>query len=326
MDKGTNTNTDRCPISYEFMGGDNGTDACYSGSGLKRLSRHLEALALFPYSAEEQVREAAVRFSKASIQGVQPKLSARLTIKKKKGMFEIVDRKGQYILKPQNRMFRELPENEDLTMKMAELINIDVPVHGLIYSRDMTLTYFIKRFDRIARDKKMHAEDFAQLTGKTRDTKYDSSMEKVAKVIDDSCTFPAVEKIKLFRLTLFNFLVGNEDMHLKNFSLVRRGNKIELSPAYDLVNTSIAIENPGEEIALPIGGKKKKLTGKLLIDYYGKERLGLNDKIIARVIDDITRVFPQWDHLIEISFLSDLMKSRYKELLTQRRVVLKRSL
>ena len=304
----------RCPISYEL------TEGTYSASGLKRLSRRLTHLEPFPYSAEEQVRKGVQQASKISIQGVQPKLSAVLNVKK--AMFEIVDRNGRYILKPQNRMFPELPQNEDLSMRMAKLAGIEVPVHGLIYSKDKSLTYFIKRFDRVSRNNKFPVEDLSQITERTRATKYGSSMEKVADAIDTYCTFPAVEKIKLFRLTLFNFLIGNEDMHLKNYSLIFRNHKVEMSPAYDLLNTTIAIEDPVEEIALPIAGKKRKLSGELLIDYYGKERLGLSDKVISKVIADISRVFSQWGHLIEISFLSEPMKSKYKELLNQRKAVL----
>ena len=148
-------------------------------------------------------------------------------------------------------------------------------------------------------------------------------MEKVARVIEEFCTFPAIEKIKLFRLTLFNFLVGNEDMHLKNYSMITRDNKIELSPAYDLLNTSIAVEKPEEEIALPLAGRKKKLTREVLVDYYGKERLGLNQKVIAGVIADMSRALPKGDHLIEIGFLSEPMKIKYKGLLNLRRAVIK---
>jgi serine/threonine-protein kinase HipA len=280
--------------------------------------RHLNDL---PYSAGEQVRKGVQQASKISIQGVQPKLSAILNVKK--GAFEIVDRNGQYILKPQNPMFPELPENEDVSMRMGRSAGIEVPVHGMIYSKDKSLTYFIKRFDRVGRNKRFPVEDLSQITERTRVTKYDSSMEKVANAIDTYCTIPAIEKIKLFRLTLFNFLIGNEDMHLKNFSLIFRDNKVELSPAYDLLNTWIALEKPMEEIALPIKGKKRNLTRKVLIDYYGKERLRLNDKIISKVIDDISRSFPQWEHLVEISFLSETMKEKYKEMLTERRTVLK---
>ena len=101
-----------------------------------------------------------------SIQGVQPKLSAKLNVKDK--VFDIVDRGGEYILKPQNNFYPELPENESLTMKLAELIGIEVPLSGMIYSSDGKFTYFIRRFDRYGRNKKLSVEDFAQLAGKSR--------------------------------------------------------------------------------------------------------------------------------------------------------------
>lgn len=303
----------RCPITYELTG------ATYSPAGLRILSPGLTELNIFPYSAEEQVKEAAQRAAKMSVQGVQPKLSAVLNVKQK--VFEIVDKNGQYILKPRNFIYPELPENEDLSMKMAKLAGIETPFHGLMYSKDGTMTYFIKRFDRIGRNRKLPVEDFAQLTGNSRETKYDSSMEKVAAVIERFCTFPALEKIKLFRITIFNFLIGNEDMHLKNFSLITRDNKIELSPSYDLLNSSIALERPSEEIALPLGGKQRNLTARLFIDYYGKERLGIKEKIIQGIIDKISGAFSEWENLIDTSFLSNHMKMKYKELLNQRRHV-----
>ncbi|MCP4152222.1 MAG: HipA domain-containing protein, partial [bacterium] len=190
----------RCPITYEAL---ENTGTLYSLSGLKQLSRSLHHLEAFPYSAEEQVREAAQRATKMSVQGVQPKLSALLDVKK--STFQVVNRYGRYILKPQNMLFPELPQNEDLTMKLAKIAGIEVPLHGMIYSKDNSLTYFIRRFDRVGKKRKLPLEDFAQLTGNTRETKYESSMEKVSAVIDGFCTFPAIEKIKLFRLTLFNF-------------------------------------------------------------------------------------------------------------------------
>src|SRR5882724_11657416 len=111
-------------------------------------------------------------------------------------------------------------------------------------------------------------EDFAQLSGASRDTKYESSMEKVAKVIDAYCTFPVIEQIKLFQRVLFSFLVGNEDMHLKNFSLItRKTGRVDLSPAYDFVNSTIALPNAKEEMALPIRGKRSNLTRSDIFDY-----------------------------------------------------------
>lgn len=301
-----------CPITYQSCG-----DARYSNRGLKLLSRNLVHLNDFALTQEEQLREAALRADKMSIQGVQPKLSARLNVKS--GIFDIVDRGGEYILKPQNIFYAELPENESLTMKLAEMIDIEVPLSGMIYSSDGKFTYFIKRFDRYGKNKKMSVEDFAQLAGKSRDTKYDYSMEKVINIIDTFSTFPAIEKVKLFRLTIFNFLIGNEDMHLKNFSIITRDNKIELSPAYDLLNTTIVLPNEPEEIALPLAGKKRNLNSKSLIDYFGKERLNLNDRIISQVLDKIKSVFGNWEELIKISFLTPPMKEKYFDLLKTRK-------
>jgi len=300
----------RCPISYEPCKGR------YSPRGLKLLARQLTDLRDLPFSARELRQEAAARAGKMSIQGVQPKLSARLRVMENR--FEIVDLGGTYILKPQIDDYQEVPENEDLTMRLAQLAGIEVPLHGLLYGRDQAMTYFIKRFDRIGRKDKRHVEDFAQLSGQTRDTKYRSSMEQVAGLIETYCTFPAVEKIKLFRLVLFCFLTGNEDMHLKNFSIIRHNDVIALSPAYDLLNTTIALPSPQEELALPLNGKKNKLKRRDLVDYFAKERLGLPARVLDKVLADFVKVQAAWVALIEISFLSPLTKDKYLRLLADR--------
>ncbi|HNX89289.1 MAG TPA: HipA domain-containing protein, partial [Paludibacteraceae bacterium] len=221
----------RCPITYEPSG-----KSLYSDKGLKMLSQNLSTLELLSYTAGEQRAEAMARATKLSIQGVQPKLSAILNIKDSR--FQLVDTGGKYILKPQHHIYPQLPENEDVTMRMAKAAGINVPLHGMIWSKDMSLTYFIKRFDRAGHKDRIPVEDFAQLAGLSRDTKYNYTMEELVLLIDEFCTFPVIEKAKLFRLVLFNFLTGNEDMHLKNFSVIRNGDKIELSPAYDLVNST----------------------------------------------------------------------------------------
>ncbi|MFA4904575.1 MAG: HipA domain-containing protein [Desulfobaccales bacterium] len=301
----------RCPITYEEIG----QRDLYSARGLKKLSRKLARLDPLPFTAQELRMEAAARAEKMSIQGVQPKLSAVLKIKE--GRFEIVDIGGTYILKPQCD-FPELPQNEAITMSMAAECGIEVPAHGLLYSKDGSFTYFIRRFDRAGRSGKLHLEDFAQLSGGNRETKYASSMERVAKVIEDFCTFPLVEKAKLFRILMFCFISGNEDMHLKNFSLIERDGKIELSPAYDLVNSFIALPKASEELALPLNGKKRNLTRSDLCDYFGMQRLGLNARIIDQVLGGLATALPRMRELIAISFLSDAMNERYKRLLDER--------
>ncbi len=303
-----------CPITYEPCAGK------YSEKGLRRLARGLSDLHDLPYTAGEQLREAAARADKLSIQGIQPKLSARLVPRRK--AFVLVDRGGTYILKPPNPLFVEIPENEDLTMRLAESAGIEVPLHGLVYAKDGSRTYFIRRFDRTGRRRKLAVEDFAQLTGRTRETKYAASMEKVAAVVSRHCTFPAVEFVKLFRLTIFCFLTGNEDMHLKNFSLITRGNKVELSPAYDLVNSTIALRRPEEELALPLKGKKRNLTRRDFLVYFGEERLKLTRRAISRIAAEIQESIPLWEDRIRVCFLSDEMKEAYRDLLRSRKEVL----
>ncbi|HOP04665.1 MAG TPA: HipA domain-containing protein [Tenuifilaceae bacterium] len=300
----------KCPITYENCEGK------YSKNGLKILSRNLVELKDLNYSADEQRLEAAKRATKMSIQGVQPKLSAILNIKQSK--FEIVDIKGKYILKPQHHIYPQLPENEDLTMKMASKCGIDTPIHGMVYSKDGTLTYFIKRYDRVGKNSKLHVEDFAQLAGQMRDTKYNYTIEKLIKLIDDYCTFPQIEKIKFFKRFLFNFLIGNEDMHLKNYSIISQNDKIELCPAYDFLNSSIVLGKDIEETALSIKGKKKSLNKSILIDYLGEERLNLNQTVINKTLKELQNAIPLWFDLINNSFLRKDLIEDYTELLDKR--------
>jgi serine/threonine-protein kinase HipA len=303
----------RCLITYEPIEG----AGDYSERGLKRLDRNLASLAPLGYTAAEQREEALERAGKMSIQGVQLKLSAVLKVKE--GAFEVVDRNGRFILKPPSLDFPELPENEDLTMRLAAAAGIEAPAHGLVRASDGALTYFIRRFDREGRSR-LPLEDFAQLSGESRETKYESSMEKAAAIVDRFCTFPAIERVKLFERTLFSFLAGNEDMHLKNFSLITRaGGRIDLSPVYDLVNSTIALKNPREEMALPIRGKRSRLTRKDLIDYFARERLGINEGVLAERLARFQSAFPLWEKLIAASFLSPRKKTAYAVLLAERK-------
>lgn len=301
----------RCPITYELCGIEK-----YSEKGLRMIAPKLTTLNDLPFTASEQRQEAANRAMKLSIQGVQPKLSAVISVVNQQ--FEIVDQFGNYIIKPQNDIFPELPENEDVTMKMAKVYGLDVPLHGLIYSKDGSLSYFIKRFDRYSKGKKYATEDFAQLTGNSRDTKYDYTMEKLVNVINEYCTFPAIAKADFFKRVLFCFITGNEDMHLKNFSVITKAGKTTLTPVYDFLNSSISIKNPEEELALSLKGKKSNFKSTDLIQYYAKDRLELTDKTIDAILSDMNKSLSKWTELVEISFLSDAMKEKYLKLMDNR--------
>lgn len=304
----------RCPITYEVIS----EQEHYSQQGLRLLSPRLHELSPLPLSASEQRMEAIARAGKMSIQGVQTKLSAQLKINEHR--FAIVDSDGHYILKTQSDHWPQLPENEAITMTLAKTLGLEVPLHGMVYAKDNSLAYFIKRFDRAGKNQKLAVEDFAQLLGLDRSTKYDSSMEKVVTVLLSFCSFPAIESVKLLKLTLFNFLIGNEDMHLKNFSLITRDNKILMSPAYDLINSTIVQSNVKEEIALPLNGRKNNLRKQDFIDYFAVERLGLNQMVISQVVNQLQQAMSGWETLLRHSFLSRDMKAKYKALLEDRRI------
>lgn len=301
----------RCPITYELCG-----NKKYSENGLRLLSKKLQNLHDFPYTPKEQIELALQSASKLSIQGIQPKLSVVLNVAKER--FDMVERGGGFIFKPPHHIYEEVPQNEDVTMRLAHMAGIEIPLHGMVYNIDGSFTYFIQRFDRLPGGGKVAVEDFSQLMDVPRDTKYESSMEKLIPVIDKNCTFPVLEKLKLFRLTIFCFLVGNEDMHLKNFSLINREGKVELSPAYDLLNTTIILKKPQEEFALPIKGKKSKINRSDIFDYFGKERLRLNDTTIQHEMDRFKSLFPSWESRLKESFLTESVRSHYLNLIQAR--------
>jgi serine/threonine-protein kinase HipA len=302
----------RCLITYDPV--PNGKD--YSARGLRVLHSRLKHLEPLPFTGTELVQEVANRAGKMSIQGVQPKLSAVLRVQE--GRFEVVDRGGRFILKPPNAAYPQLPENEDLTMKLGKLAGLETPDHGLVRSKDKKLVYWIRRFDRIEKKGKLPVEDFAQLSGRDRETKYDSSVEQLVSIIDRYCTFPVVEKKIFFQRFLFNYLVGNEDMHLKNYSLITAQGVVRLAPCYDFLNSSIVLKGSSEESALPLRGKKSGLTRSLLLKYLAVERLGLTEQVIESVVQIFQGIRPVWKDWLERSFLSREAKERFWALVVAR--------
>lgn len=302
----------RCLITNEPWDG----PGPYSPAGLRLLDRRLRSLAPLPYTKDQLLEEAAARAVKMSVQGMQPKVSTALRVTE--GRMEIVDNGGRYIVKPPHLVYAELPENEALTMSLAATVGIEVPVHGLLQNGDETHSYFVRRFDRSGWSK-LPVEDFAQLSGASRDTKYNSSTEQLIEIIDRFCTFPTLERLKFIDRLVFAYLTGNEDMHLKNWSLITRDDKVELSPAYDLLNSTIPNPRSREELALPLHGKRSNLRANDFWRYLASERLGLTPALIDETRARFAAACTDWPSRIAGSFLSEEMKARYFTLLTERR-------
>lgn len=257
-----------------------------------------------------------------SVPGVQAKLSMSL-VNAAKGKSDtrltvIGTLGGQYILKPPSDRYAEMPENEHLTMRIAESFGIRVVSSSLIRLASGELCYLTKRIDRTETGEKIHIIDMFQITEAY--DKYKSSMEKVGKALNSYSNNTLLVKIFYFELSLFCFLTGNNDMHLKNFSMIESDSGWLLSPAYDLLNASILNPDDEEELALTLVGRKKKLKQVHFIEF-GKG-LGLTDRQVAGAFKRIERDVPKAMDWINRSFLSEEMKHLYKEVLRKRQVQL----
>ena len=302
----------RCLFTYEPLKED---EVNYSLEGLRKLSKKLTRLNVFSYDQNEQIEIAQRMVKKISIQGVQAKFSVILD--EKEQAFKEVENNGQYILKPQARQYKQLPENEDLTMRLVGMAGLKMPWHGLVKCSDDTMSYVIKRFDRIGKDK-VSIEDFSQLTGASRDTKYDVSVEKVADTIGQYCTYPAIDHFVLFQRIILAFLLGNEDFHLKNISVITVDKKTQLSPIYDFVNSTIANQSAEEEMALSIGGKKKGFTKNDLLVEYAQHYLYLPKAKVEKETQRLIDLVPEWTKKINDSFLDEALQNKYKKLIHER--------
>jgi serine/threonine-protein kinase HipA len=253
-----------------------------------------------------------------AVPGVQLKLSMSLV----KQITESSDTKltvdgasgGHYILKPPSDRFPEIPENEHLTMRIAESLGIQVVPSSLIRLSSGELSYKTKRVDRKEPGEKVHMIDMFQITEAF--DKYKSSMEKVGKALGAYSSNPLLDKTFFFDLAVFSFLTGNNDMHLKNFSMIEIESGWAMSPAYDLLNVAIVLPEDLEEMALSILGKKRKLK-KEHFERLG-ERLGLTSKQIRGSFNRMIRNKSKALDWIDRSFLSTEMKTAYKELLEER--------
>ena len=273
---------------------------------------------VLPYSkADIESLALEVVRSQITITGVQPKLSVDLE-KEKSGekRFTIVGLWGSYILKPQTEEYDNLPENEDLTMHLAELTKIKTVPHSLIRFKDGSLAYITKRIDRDKKGEKIPMEDMCQLTEKLTEQKYKGSHEQIAKKIIEYSAYPVLDLINYFEVLLFCYLTGNADMHLKNFSLYKGTGEYTFAPAYDLLSTKLVIPEDNEELALTLNGKKRKVK-RADFDNFLKS-FKVDEKTIKNVYEKFKKVLPQWYDSIDISFLSEQMKREYKLLIQGR--------
>lgn len=271
---------------------------------------------VLPY-VRDNIKDLAEEIVTASttVTGVQAKLSLDIARAGKNGpqRFTIVGLWGRYILKPQTDRFANLPENEDLTMHLAEAAGIKTVPHSLIRFADGELCYITRRVDRTKKGDKIAMEDMCQLSGRLTEDKYKGSYERIAKLIRQYSSAPLLDVINFWEVVVFSWLIGNADMNLKNFSLFRPDADYMLTPAYDLLSTAIVMPEDNEELALTLNGKKRNIKRE---DFEKAMRdNGMDEKSITNLFNKFKRILPRWFSIIEESFLPPIQQKEYREMI-----------
>ena len=269
-----------------------------------------------------------------SISGAQAKYSLRIVSKE----LEPTDNNGTYILKPstnmQFRLFADMPANEHITMQIAkQIFKLNVAESALLRFTTGEYTYLTKRFDIRNDGSKILQEDLAQTAGLSSDAngsnfKYESlSYEEIAYILKQHVSASPIAVEQFFKVLLFNYLVCNGDAHIKNFSIYspHQDGVYELTPAYDLINTSLHADD--FRTALDLFKDEENYNGKFFKDngFYGASdflefarRIGIVEKRAQKFILDITAHIPEMDEMLDKSFLSDEAKVLYKERIRDR--------
>lgn len=291
-----------------------------------------------PNNEEAENEEYAKHVGRVSLSGVQPK--AGLIIKGNQLVRPSEQERSRYILKPAPSSYallerKDCPANEHLSMQLAsQVYHIETAPNALCFFSDGEQAYITRRFDVAPDGSKYQQEDFASLAGLTKahggsDYKYSNlSYEECAEIIGKYTTAPSVEILKFFRIVVFNYLILNDDAHLKNFSLINRGDgEYHLSPAYNLINTSLHLYEP-RIFALDKGLFREgmhltdtRTVTRVDFEEFGR-RIGLATRLVKRELDNFATEQPLAKELINRSFLSDKLKKYYWQSYNYRRTTL----
>jgi serine/threonine-protein kinase HipA len=268
-----------------------------------------------------------------SISGVQSKYSLKI----QGTTLELTETGGEYILKPfmpgDFENMSSMPANEHITMQMArQVFGLNTAENTLVFFSDEdTPAYLTKRFDVMPDGTKLLQEDFAQIARVSEEThgkgyKYDCTCEKIATLMKEHVSTYAVEVEKFFKLVMFNYLIHNGDAHLKNFSLYRNPalKAYILTPAYDLLNTRMHLPNESA-CALDLFEPDFETENFKVNGFYAHDdffefgtRIGIPPKRVYRFLNEITGRESDMGELIDISYLDDSLKVRYKEMVNER--------
>lgn len=314
----------------------------YSPICLRKVFEGKKVSHIMDISLDEGDDKIVAAVNKISISGVQEKLSA--VIEKGKIILTPEGESGRYIIKPipdykYLRFRNNIPANEHLTMQIAsQVYKIATAENALAFFADGNPAYITKRFDYGKNDLKLRQDDFASISGKTernsgKDFKYLGSYEDIANLLRKNVSAWQVEMTKYFTIVVFNYLFSNGDAHLKNFSLQETVNgDYVLTPAYDLMNTSIHIDDGDFALQDGLIPKSEYSDVYLKTQHPCKDdfitfgtRIGVLPKKISTIIDLFSTEQPKVYELIENSFLDDKLKRMYKQTYQERLLRFQRS-
>lgn len=260
-----------------------------------------------------------------TVPGVQKKLSLHLVSDSRKPRLTLVNYPTGYILKPQVAEFEALPESEQLIMTMADMAGISTVPHALIKG-NAGLAYITKRVDRNLTDDKIEMlamEDFCQLDLRLTEDKYRGSYERCAKIIKQYSSRVGIDMAEFYIRLVSCFIVGNSDMHLKNFSLIETAEgsgEYVLSPAYDLLPVNANMPADKEQFALAMNGKKMNIRKGDFLKF--ADTCGIARQTAEKLIENLVKLTPKWIAMCEKSLLTDKLKDRLKKIITERTEVL----
>lgn len=266
----------------------------------------------------EDLKQYAVQsvLARITVTGVQKKLSLGIEKQGRETRFTIVGLWGNFILKPPVDEYPFLPENEDTIMRLASVCGIPVVPHALIRLASGECSYISRRIDRTFSGEKYAMEDFCQISGRMTEDKYKGSVERVGKLLRRFSVYPGLDAVDFFERVVVNFICGNADMHLKNYSLLETAEGMRLSPAYDFVSTALVLPDDPEESALTINGKKNRLS-RTDFDLFART-IGIPEPVSVKVYRKLRGKLDKMLDVVHSSFLPEWQQQTLSSLIGTR--------
>lgn len=319
---------DKCLITLNELKGKKELIKGYSNKGLKHLTGNTTTKTVLPFTRSKFVEVQPIYQKGMSISGYQPKLSLCII----NNQFDVVKNRATYILKPSPEQFPMLAENEHAIMLVMQKLGFDIPPFGLVsFAKECEdeateYAFIIKRYDRVTEQEKIHQE---QLDGAMKiDDKYGKvddvqtiSYEQVCKFLIKNINSNLKFKQDLFLRVVYAYILGNNDLHLRNFGiLVPEIGPETLAPIYDYVSTIpyfegdalalplLAIEENDTEVAPGFNTKYGTYIGYDFILF--AKAIGLNDKMTLKLLQNATEKNVE---LVRDTIQNSYMREDHKE-------------